>query len=149
MRRLLVTVTIGLCALTGDLTGYAATRMSSLSRAPQGSALAPDAAADVVTGRVRGRVLDRGRGLGKATVTLRATDPRKTSHEATSDAEGRFGLDQVEPGRYMLVAERPGSSPRSMEPRAARVLARRSPSARARQSRSSWTWWRRASSAAA
>src|SRR5688572_3858223 len=75
---------------------------------PQGRTLAPDAAADVVTGRVRGRVLDRDRGLGRATVTLRATDPRKTSHEATSDAEGRFVLDQVEPGRYMLVAERAG-----------------------------------------
>jgi protocatechuate 3,4-dioxygenase beta subunit len=62
---------------------------------------------------VEGRVLDTaGNPLRKTILTLRAdgTKPGEepTSYAATSDADGKFIFDGVEPGRYMLLGQHAG-----------------------------------------
>ncbi|HEV2688316.1 MAG TPA: carboxypeptidase-like regulatory domain-containing protein, partial [Bryobacteraceae bacterium] len=70
-------------------------------------------------GRIEGVLVNQANGqpLKKGTVSLRAavTGPRPADPSATpnsysvaSDAEGRFVFEQVDPGQYTLMADRPG-----------------------------------------
>jgi hypothetical protein len=65
-------------------------------------------------GHVDGVVVNQATGepLRKATVTLQGSAPGQTqeprSYAAVSDPEGRFAVDQIDPGRYTLTADRPG-----------------------------------------
>src|SRR5689334_22294418 len=76
-------------------------------------------------GRLEGTLLNQvnGQPLRKGTLTLRplsaapqraaarppgAAPPEPSGYVATSNAEGRFVFDQVEPGTYSLQADRPG-----------------------------------------
>jgi hypothetical protein len=63
--------------------------------------------------KVEGRVVDslRGEAVRKATVILRAHDPDQgISFADETGGDGRFSIDDVEPGEYAIFAERPGYS---------------------------------------
>ncbi len=61
-------------------------------------------------GKVSGRLTNANTNepLRKAKVSLRPDDPAKTVYTVVSDAEGRFHLDDVDPGRYTVEAEKEG-----------------------------------------
>src|ERR1700687_3866763 len=69
-------------------------------------------------GRIEGILVNQvnGQPLRKGTVALRVmvTGPQPAgasapnSYSVTSDAEGKFVFEQVDPGRYSLMADRPG-----------------------------------------
>jgi hypothetical protein len=57
--------------------------------------------------RVEGRLVDAatGEGIRKGWLTLRAADARTTGYTAVSDSNGNFVFEDVDSGRYSLVAE--------------------------------------------
>jgi hypothetical protein len=57
--------------------------------------------------RVEGQLVDAGTGDGirKGWLTLRAADARTTGYTTISDSNGNFVFEDVDPGRYSLVAE--------------------------------------------
>jgi hypothetical protein len=62
---------------------------------------------------LQGKVTDtKGRPVSKAALTLRAAGnagaPSQSPHIATSDAEGRFSFDGIEPGGYTVSVDRAG-----------------------------------------
>jgi uncharacterized GH25 family protein len=64
-----------------------------------------------VTTRVEGRVINslNGAGVPKATVILRARDQAHAqSYADETDGNGNFSLDNLDPGQYSVIAERPG-----------------------------------------
>ena len=46
--------------------------------------------------------------MRKAKVSLHPDDPSKTVYTVLSDAEGRFQLDNIDPGRYTVESEKEG-----------------------------------------
>jgi hypothetical protein len=65
----------------------------------------------IVTTRVQGTVINSltGAGVAKATVILRAHDQaRAQSYADETDGNGNFSFDDIQPGRYALIAERQG-----------------------------------------
>lgn len=71
----------------------------------QEGALGPDAKCSI-----EGRVVKAGNGepLKKARVTLRKAEGRDQPNTIATDADGRFMLKDIEPGRYQLWVERNG-----------------------------------------
>jgi hypothetical protein len=64
-----------------------------------------------VTTRVEGKVINslNGEAVGKVTVVLRAHDQEHgLSYADETDGNGRFSIEDVEPGEYTVVAERRG-----------------------------------------
>lgn len=68
---------------------------------------AQQTAKNIPTGKISGRVLDSasGAGLDYATITLQQQDNLKPVNGATADRSGRFVLQDVPAGTYMLIAE--------------------------------------------
>src|ERR1700683_4738361 len=64
----------------------------------------PPAAASA---RVEGQLVDAatGEGIRKGWLTLRAADARTAGYTTISDSNGNFVFEDVDPGRYSLVAE--------------------------------------------
>ena len=60
--------------------------------------------------RIEGRVVRAGTGepLKKAWVVLQKAEAREMPRAATTDADGKFVLTDIEPGRYRLVTRRNG-----------------------------------------
>jgi hypothetical protein len=68
-------------------------------------------------GRIRGRVVDAaGRAVRGLTVGLRQPRTRTsgpseaTNYQALTDADGRFEIERIPPGRFLLAAESSGTS---------------------------------------
>ena len=58
---------------------------------------------------VRGQVFDpAGAVIARATIRVLEEDSRKTAQNARSDAEGRFVVQELPPGRYLLAVSGPG-----------------------------------------
>lgn len=71
----------------------------------------------LVKGRIEGTILNQttGQVLSKATVTLKPVStaspepgPAAKPRVAISDTEGKFGIEEIVPGRYTLATEHPG-----------------------------------------
>ena len=82
--------------------------------APQATA-PPPVKAEEKPATVSGKTVSAaGQALKKATLTLRWSGPLPSGqampnpYTTTSDAEGKFAFEAVEPGKYMLSADRPG-----------------------------------------
>ncbi|MEO7145353.1 MAG: carboxypeptidase-like regulatory domain-containing protein, partial [Bryobacteraceae bacterium] len=88
------------------VTGLLCAAVAAAQQLPQPDAKEPAG--------IEGRTLNAaGEPIRKANLTLRPMDtkPGEASvqpYAATSDAEGKFAFEAVEPGRYQLWAERPG-----------------------------------------
>jgi len=61
-------------------------------------------------GSIEGRVVHgvSGEPLRKARVSLMSREARRSNQSVSSDTEGRFRIEQIEPGRYSLFAEKVG-----------------------------------------
>src|SRR5882724_6155329 len=96
----------------GLLLAAAVMTSAQVSTAPPASTPNPDKPKEV--SRIEGRVtnLATGEPLRKATLRLRGTAMPVTSNPAdipsftsTTDNEGKFVFEDIEPGRYSLMAE--------------------------------------------
>jgi Carboxypeptidase regulatory-like domain len=67
----------------------------------------------IETGSIEGRVgnLFTGSPVRKAQVLLSVEEPNQTKYQAVTDAEGRYVMRGVAPGRYRLWVQRPGFLP--------------------------------------
>ena len=86
-----------------------------LGQAPQAAAPPAVPKSDEKPATVSGKTVSAaGQALKKATLTLRWSGPLTSGqampnpYTTTSDAEGKFTFEAVEPGKYMLSADRPG-----------------------------------------
>jgi protocatechuate 3,4-dioxygenase beta subunit len=59
-----------------------------------------------VSGKLTNAV--NGEPVRKAKISLHPEDPAKTVYNVSTDAEGRFRFENIEPGRYTLQGEKPG-----------------------------------------
>ena len=101
-------------ALYAELDGYASAELSPLELSPTGA----DQRHDLVLGgggAVQGRVLVAP-GQSAAGVLVRVTSGDFQVHEAVTDAAGRYRIERLAPGSYMLEAthRRRGRSPGGM-----------------------------------
>lgn len=86
-----------------------------LGQAPQAAAPPAVPKSDEKPATVSGKTVSAaGQALKKATLTLRWSGPLTSGqampnpYTTTSDAEGKFTFEAVEPGKYMLSVDRPG-----------------------------------------
>jgi protocatechuate 3,4-dioxygenase beta subunit len=74
-------------------------------------AIQTNAPAETSTLSIRGKVLQEldGQPIRKANVQLSGQKgPAVAQHSAVTDADGQFTIDDVQPGQYLVVVERPG-----------------------------------------
>jgi hypothetical protein len=78
---------------------------------PSASASQADSPEQSPTPSIQGKVLQEpgGQPIRKANVQLNGRrEPGTKEHSAVTDAEGQFTIDDVQPGQYVVVVERPG-----------------------------------------
>ena len=98
--------------ITSDDVGEGDEQAAMISALIAIALLAQQVSAPVaVKARVEGRVINslNGEAVRKATVILRAHDEEHgQSYADETDGDGHFSIDDVEPGEYAVLAERPG-----------------------------------------